>query len=136
MSDHRPPPDGAALIVAEIAERIAELEELRHGFGADVVQRLHTLYLSSPLGFRIAVDVMRGRLDAVADSFTVQADARGLTKQCLFVQWNTMLTDVAGAFPELADALRETRENCLQPHRNPTPTNYAGELSDCAEHHL
>lgn len=136
MSEHRPPPEGAAQIVGEIAERIAELEELRHGFGADMVARLHTLFIASPHGFRLAVDVLRGRVDAVADSFTVQAEARGLTKQATFWQWNTMLRDVAAVFPALAAALRETRERCLQPHHVPNACAWVGEAADTEEHHL
>ena len=100
-----------ACIVAEIAERLAELEEKRMAGAQDLIQRLSAIALISPLMFRHVLAILHGDTLHVVESFSVQASRRGsLTKQALHCQWHTELGKVAVVFPDIAAILTQLRD--------------------------
>ena len=100
-----------ACIVAEIAERLAELEEKRLAGAQDLVQRLASIATISPLMFRHVLAVLHGDTLHVVSSFAVQAAQRGtLTKQAVSHQWHTELAKVAVVFPDIAAILTQLRQ--------------------------
>jgi hypothetical protein len=99
-----------ACIVAEIAERLAELEEKRFAGAQDLVHRLAAIASISPRMFRHVVALLHGDTLNVVESFAVQADKRGLTKQALHCEWWTEIGKVKAVFPDIAAILVELRK--------------------------
>lgn len=102
--------DDAAL-VAEIAERLIELEDLRAGYGADFVRRLSELYIASPDGFRSTLELLHGNTSATGQSFSEASSRLGVKKQTMHWRWNKQVKKVGAAFPELAHALSDQRKH-------------------------
>lgn len=96
-------------IAGEIAERLVELEETKLGLGADLVAKLANLYRVSPRGWRITVELLAGRMEAVGDSYNLQAHRRGCTKQAVHAEYQQMLSVIGSTFPELASAIETLR---------------------------
>jgi hypothetical protein len=124
---HTPPRSIAtpetACIVAEIAERLAELEEKRFAGAQDLVHRLAAIASISPRMFRHVLALLHGDTLNVIESFSVQASRRGLikqasqlsnpamTKQALHCEWHVELTKLKAIFPDVAAILLQLREH-------------------------
>jgi hypothetical protein len=100
----------AACIVAEIAERLAELEELKLCSAHDLCRRLATVGDRTPRLFRPVLSALRGDTLAVVESYAVQADRRGLTKQAVHFEWHADLARLREILPELAQTLQDYRD--------------------------
>lgn len=96
-------------IAGEIAERLVELEDAKLGCGADLMNKLATLHRISPRGWRITIELLAGRMEAVADSYNLQAHRRGCTKQAVHAEYQQVLELIGGTFPELAKTIEALR---------------------------
>ena len=100
-------------IIAEIAERLDELEEAKYGHAADLIERLAGVaYISRKL-FNVVIACMHGRTEVVAYSYNVQADKRGLTKQAIHCEYQTHMRHLQRMFPELTQAIEAIRVSAL-----------------------
>ena len=100
-----------ACLVAEIAERLGELEERRFSGAQDLVQRLASIASISPAMFRHVIALLHGDTLRVVESFSVQGGKRGLTKQAIHCEWGTELAKVRAVFPDIATILHQLREH-------------------------
>lgn len=99
-----------AAIVAEIAERLTELEERRALAAHDLVRRLSAIGDISPRMFRCVVSMLHGNTLPVVESFAVQAHRRhGGDKQKLHYEWHSELSRVRTVFPDIAAILEQLR---------------------------
>jgi hypothetical protein len=105
----RSPLSEQAAIVSEIAERMIELEDVKLGMAADIIQRLAQLYVATPDGFRATLELLRGNTGATTESFGHRAGGTALLKQTWYYRWKTSVKLAGKAFPELAAALTESR---------------------------
>jgi hypothetical protein len=111
-----------ACIVAEIAERLSELEEKRRFAASDLVQKLAAVATISPRMFRHVTRLLHGDTLHVLESFSIQASRRGLpegnmltstkglTKQMVHCEWQAELVRVRNIFPDVAAILQQLRE--------------------------
>lgn len=97
-------------ITAEIAERLNELDELKFGFGIDVVNRLSDLAAASQSAYRLTIRLMHGDARAFL-SFEAQAQERGLSKQSVHKEFTMALDRIEMIFPELAALIQQARDN-------------------------
>lgn len=111
-----------ACIVAEIAERLSELEERRFAGAQDLVQRLASIASISPSMFRYVVAVLHGDTLRVVESFAVQASRRGVTKQAIHAQWHTEIGRVRAVFPDIATILQQLRDQADNHDAGPLET--------------
>lgn len=106
--------DGAsdeAKLMAELFERLLEMDEGKHGSAGALVRRLATLADLSPHGFLIALQFGSGNTGALLASYEEQAVNRGCTRQAVHWQWQQDLKAIGLCFPELAELLRGYRES-------------------------
>jgi len=103
-------PQGCAQIVAEIAERLVEIEGVKSGAGMDLVRRLAIVAERSPRLFRPTCAALSGDVLEVVNSFSVTGDRRGLTKQAIHVEWTEEVAKLREYLPALSDALQELRD--------------------------
>lgn len=101
-----------ACIIAEIAERLAELEEIRETGAMDLINRLYLISAISPRMFRHVVAILHGDTLNVVESFEVQTQRRygKLTKQALHCEWNAEVKKVSQYFPDIAKILQLLRD--------------------------
>jgi hypothetical protein len=121
----------AAPIVAEIAQRLCELDEQDHASSHDLIRRLAAIGDLTPRLYRSVLAALHGDTLAVVESYAVQADRRGLTKQAIHVEWHNDIQTLAKYYPELAAALKTMRDtaelNSLLPtHTKPDSHNDQG----------
>lgn len=105
--------DGAsdsAKLMAEMFERLLEIEELKHGQAGAMVRRLATLADLSPAAFVMVLRFGSGDTLALLASYEEQAADRGCTRQAIHWQWQQDLKAIKLCFPELAELMREYRE--------------------------
>ena len=100
----------SAKLMAEIFERLAELDEIKYDAGANLVRRLATLADLSPAGYRIVIAVGGGNTEALVGSYEDQSDGRGLTRQAIHWQWQDVCRRIGFVFPELVATLQHYRE--------------------------
>ena len=103
-------PHGCAQIVAEVAERLVEMEGIKIGAGMDLVRRLAIVAERSPRLFRPTCAALSGDVLEVVSSFTVSGDRRGLTKQAIHVEWTAEVAKLQEYLPALSSALQELRD--------------------------
>ena len=106
--------DGAsdeAKLMAELFERLLEMDDAKHGSAGALVRRLATLADLSPHGFVIALQFGSGNTGALLASYEQQAANRGCTRQAVHWQWQQDLKAIGLCFPELAELLRGYRES-------------------------
>jgi hypothetical protein len=102
-------PPGASPIAAEIAERLLEIEDLKQWASIDLLTRLRLVALVSPRLYLGVLAYMSGDSIKIVESYAVQADRRGLTKQALHFEWQRDIARLNEVMPELASALIETK---------------------------
>jgi hypothetical protein len=100
-------------IIAEIAERLEELEEAKKGHAWDLVVRLAGIAYVSPKLFEVVIACMHGRTECIAYSYNVQADRRGLTKQAIHTEYKVHMKHLERMFPELTEAIEAIRVAAL-----------------------
>ena len=100
-------------IIAEIAERLDELEAMRCYHAIDLINRLYAVGQISPRLLRAVIALMHGRTEVIADSYHVQGDKRGLTKQAIHCEYRQHMEALAKHFPELCRAIDAIREFAL-----------------------
>ncbi len=111
---HRNVYDGAsdsAKLMAELFERLIELEETKKGQAGGLVRRLATLADLSSGAFRMVLEFGRGNTRALLASYEEQAMRRGCTRQAIHWQWQQDLKAIKLCFPELETLMREYRES-------------------------
>lgn len=99
----------AAPLFCEISERLHELEDIKLGLGADIVQRLSSIADVSLTAFRFTVRIMHGD-STIFDSFEEQSRERAMTKQAVNNEFRRMLSQIEIHFPELAFQIRDIRQ--------------------------
>ena len=98
----------AAPIVAEICERLHELEEIRLGLAVDITTRLVRVSEISHMAFRYTVRLMHG--DAtIFNSFQQQAEDRAMSKQAAHAEFHAVLAVIEQTFPELSHQIEHIR---------------------------
>ena len=105
--------DGAsaeARIMAEVFERLLEIEDAHFGEAAALVRRLATLADVSPRAFVMVLRFGSGDTGALLASYEEQVAKRGVTRQCAHWQWQEDIRAVRFTFPELAELLAEYRQ--------------------------
>lgn len=111
---HRTVYDGAsdsAKLMAELFERLIELEETKKGQSGALVRRLATLADLSAGAFRMVLEFGSGNTKALLASYEEQATNRGCTRQAIHWQWQQDLKAIKLCFPELEALMREYRES-------------------------
>ena len=100
-----------ACIVAEIAERLSELEEKRCAGAQDLVKRLAAIATTSPMMFRQVIALLHGDTLQVVASFAVKASRTGkITKQAAHCRWHTEIEKVRKIYPDIATILQQLRD--------------------------
>ena len=100
----------AAPIVAEIAERLEELDDAKLCAAQDLCRRLALIGDRTPRLFRSVLGALRGDVLSVVESYAVQATRRGLTKQALHYEWKQDLDYLSAVFPDVARLLQDMRD--------------------------
>lgn len=116
---HDPPHhDPAAAIVAEIAERLEELDELKRESAADLVMQLASIAGTSRRAFRVTVQLLHGNTADLLASYQAQADKRGVTKQDIHYEFQQEIGRLQRCFPELHRCILAMRAQA-QNHEDP-----------------
>jgi hypothetical protein len=110
--------DLAASIVAEIAERLEELDDLKRESAADLVIQLASIAGTSRRAFRVTVQLLHGNMDDVLSSYQQQADRRGVTKQDIHYEFAHEIWRLQRSFPELHRCILAMRAQA-QNHEDP-----------------
>jgi hypothetical protein len=100
-------------IISEIAERLDELEDMRRYHAVDLINRLYAVGQIDARLLRAVIALMHGRTEVIADSYNVQGDKRGLTKQAIHCEYKQHMEALARHFPELCRAIDAIREFAL-----------------------
>lgn len=111
---HRNRYDGAsdsAKLMAEIFERLLEVEEQKLDSAADLVRRLATLADLSKGAFRTVLHFGSGDTGALLASYEDQVADKGVTRQAAHWRWQQDLKAISFTFPEVAQLMREYRES-------------------------
>jgi len=108
----------AATLVAEIAERLEELEGLRVGFSADLIQHLSCIATNSRRSFNITVQLLHCNYDDVLASYQDQAERRGVTKQDIHWEFQQEVGKLKRLYPRLHDVIMATRAQAMH-HEDP-----------------
>lgn len=101
----------AARIMAEVFERLVELDEQKRDSAACMVRRLATLADLSPDAFRTVIRFGSGDMTAVLLSYADQTKAGGVTRQAWHYRWQEECRAVRFVFPEIARLMQEARES-------------------------
>jgi hypothetical protein len=97
--------------MAEVFERLVELDEQKHDSAAGMVRRLATLADLSPDAFRTVLRFGSGDMTSVLLSYADQTKAGGVTRQALHYRWQEECRAVRLVFPEIAQLMQEARES-------------------------
>ena len=116
--EHASECSSAHLLVAEIAERLEELNHIRLGFAGDLVQHLACIAANSRRAFDITIALLHCNYDDVLASYQDQADRRGVTKQDVHWEFQNEVTKLARVYPDLYRVIMATRAQALQ-HEDP-----------------
>lgn len=111
---HRNRYDGAsdsAKLMAEICERLLEVEEAKLDSAADLVRRLATLADLSKGAFRMVLHFGSGNTGALLASYEEQVAAKGITRQAAHWRWQQDLKAISFTFPEVASLMKEYRDS-------------------------
>ena len=106
--------DGAsdsARIMAEVFERLIEMDEIKHESAAGLVRRLATLADISSDAFRTVLRFGSGDMEGVLLSYADQSKAGGVTRQALHYRWQEECRAVRLVFPEIARLMQDARES-------------------------
>lgn len=106
--------DGAsdsAKLMAEVFERLVEMEECKRSQAGMLVRRLATLADLSPSAFVMVLRFGSGDTSALLASYEEQAVNRGCTRQAVHWQWQQDLKAIKLCFPEIEALMREYRES-------------------------
>jgi hypothetical protein len=101
----------AAKLMAEIFERVLELEELKKGGGVGLIFRLANIGGKSTSALATVLHVGCGQVDKVLCSYEEQVRIRGLTRQAMHYKWQQDRDAIKACFPELAKMLQELRDS-------------------------
>lgn len=107
-----------ASIASEIAERIAEMNELRFGSGTDLVLRLAGVARSDAGAFALLIAVLHGQVEAILDSYAVKGAIAGREKQTMHYRLLRELDVLHEVFPEAERVLQGIRES-VKHHEDP-----------------
>lgn len=118
LMDEPPRYDPAAAIVAEIAERLEELDGIKRESAADLVLQLAAIAGLSRRAFRVTVQLLHGNLDDVLASYQEQADKRGVTKQDIHYEFTQEIGRLERSFPALYACIMSMRAQALR-HEDP-----------------
>ena len=111
---HRNRYDGAsdsAKVLAEVCERLLEIEEQKLDSAADLVRRMATLADLSKGAFRMVLQFGSGNTGALLASYEEQVAAKGVTRQAAHWRWQQDLKAISFTFPEVAALMREYRDS-------------------------
>ena len=124
----------AAQLVAEIAERLEELDEIRVGFAADLIQHLSCIAINSRRAFGITVQLLHCNYDDVLASYQDQAERRGVTKQDIHWEFTQEVAKLKRLYPVLHGVILATRAQAMR-HEDPISKSEtvgrAGTLGSC-----
>jgi len=110
--------DGAHVLVAEIAERLEELNDIRCGFAGDLVQHLACIATNSRRAFDLTVALLHCNYDDVLASYQEQAERRGVTKQDVHWEFMHEVAKLERLYPVLHKVIMATRAQALA-HEDP-----------------
>ena len=101
----------AARIMAEVFERLVELDEQKRDSAAGMVRRLATLADLSPDAFRTVLRFGSGDMTSVLLSYADQTKSGGVTRQALHYRWQEECRAVRLVFPEIARLMQDARDS-------------------------
>jgi hypothetical protein len=123
-------------LVAEIAERLEELECERVGYAADLVQHLACIAQSSRRSFKVTIQLLHCNYDDVLASYQEQAERRGVTKQDIHWEFQTEVSKLKRLYPRVYEVIMATRAQAMH-HEDPISKSEtvgrAGTSYGCAE---
>jgi hypothetical protein len=96
--------------MAEIAERLIEVYDISPLYLFSFLRRMGDLATNHRRMIPSVLYSMSGNSLAVVESFSVQAEPRGLTKQAIHVEWHNELAALRVIYPEIADLLKNMRD--------------------------
>ena len=108
----------ASALVAEIAERLEELDEEKVGYAADLIQNLACIARTSRRAFGITVQLLHANYDDVLASYQEQATKRGVTKQDVHWEFQQEVGKLKRLYPELHRVILATRAQAMH-HEDP-----------------
>lgn len=126
--------DGASIeakLMAEVFERLLEIEDEKFGEAASLVRRLATLADVSPRGFVMVLRFGSGDTASLLASYEEQVAKRGCTRQAAHWQWQEDLRAIRLSFPEVSALLAQYRESIR--HKEGAVSQADG-LRDAMEH--
>lgn len=121
-NDTDQPKSPAYAIVAEIAARLEELNEIKKGLGADLVTQLYCIACTSRRAYDITIQLLHGNMGEVLASYQDQADKRGVTKQDIHYEFTQEVAKLERLYPELHSVILAMRRQATQ-HEDPIGKN-------------
>ena len=107
-----------AAIAAEIAARLDEMEQLKLMSGGAFVSKLASCRSISPVAFRMTLQLLSGNTLPLL-SYGERAQARGVSKQTVYLETKNAFERVRHIFPDLVIVLEKMQRNALA-HEDPT----------------
>lgn len=108
----------AATLVAEIAERLEELNGIREGYAARLINHLSCIASNSERSFDITVQLLHCNYDEVLASYQDQAEKRAKTKQDIHWEFTTEVAKLKRLYPLLYQVIIATRAQAMR-HEDP-----------------
>lgn len=97
--------------MAEIFERLREMEDIKQHSAGYLVRRLATLVELSPRGFLKVLRFGSGDMAVVLASYAEQTNGKHVTRQAMHHRWHQEFLAVRRLFPEIAALIEEARES-------------------------
>ena len=97
--------------MAEMFERLLEMEEIKRGSGARLIGRLTVLSEQSLDSFKTVLRFGSGDLTTVLFSYADQTAGDGVTRQAWHYRWQEQQRLIRSVFPEVAALMQEARDS-------------------------
>lgn len=105
-------------IVSEIAERLAEMEELRCGAASDFILRMAIIARVDAGSLALLIACLHGNIEAILDSYAAKGDRIGRDKQVVHYRTMREIEVIRAVFPEAGRVIDRIRES-VRHHEEP-----------------
>lgn len=116
--DHHDASSELARISCEIAERLAEMHEIKFGSGLQLIERLATIGRLDNEAYGMVIDILHGHTECLLDSYAVQAERAGREKQTIHYRRLQSIEVIRLTFPDVAAQLDRMRLS-VKHHEDP-----------------